>query len=103
MPMAAPITAETMCRATVSLYDDAPLWSSDLPNDPRVEKPLDRESVVREGLGSLIAVPLRAKGRAFGILTFTSTRPGRYDESRVAVAQQIADQIAPWRVRGRQG
>ncbi len=78
------------------LYDDAPLWSSDLPHDPRVYKPLDREAVEREGLGSLIAVPLRAKGRAFGILTFSSTRPGRYDESRVAVAQQIADQIAPF-------
>jgi two-component system, NarL family, sensor kinase len=78
------------------ITDDAPLWSSDLAADPRVEKALDREAVGRQGLASLIAVPLRAKGRAFGLLSFTSLTAGCYDESHVAVAQQIADQIAPF-------
>jgi signal transduction histidine kinase/DNA-binding NarL/FixJ family response regulator len=78
------------------ITEDAPLWSSDLAADPRVEKALDRQAVTRQGLASLIAVPLRAKGRAFGLLSFTSLTAGCYDESHVAVAQQIADQIAPF-------
>ncbi len=81
---------------TLVLSTDAPVWSNDLQGDPRVEKQRDRELVEREGIASVIAVPLRANGRAFGILTFSSRAPGRYSESDVGVVQQVADQIAPF-------
>ena len=72
------------------------LWSADAYHDPRVVLPHDRAAVEREGIRSVICVPLRAKGRAFGILTFACTEPGRYSESELRAAQQIADQIAPF-------
>ncbi len=81
---------------TLVLRDEAPIWSNDLRTDPRVQKERDRRTVKQEGVAGLICVPLRANGRIFGILTFTTLAPGRYHELDVGVAQQIADQIAPF-------
>ncbi|HEY7067434.1 MAG TPA: GAF domain-containing protein, partial [Chloroflexota bacterium] len=81
---------------TLVLTTEAPLWSNDLRTDPRVVKERDREAVQREGIAGMICTPLRANGRVFGILTFTSVAPGRYSEADVGVVQQIADQIAPF-------
>jgi DNA-binding NarL/FixJ family response regulator/signal transduction histidine kinase len=78
------------------LRDEAPIWSNDLRTDPRVQKERDVRTVKKEGVAGLICVPLRANGRIFGILTFTTLAPGRYSEHDVAVAQQIADQVAPF-------
>jgi DNA-binding NarL/FixJ family response regulator/signal transduction histidine kinase len=81
---------------TLVLREEAALWSNDLRTDPRVVKERDREAVQKEGIAGMICVPLRASGRPFGILTFTTVVPGRYSEADVRVAQQIADQIAPF-------
>jgi len=78
------------------LREEAAVWSNDLRTDPRAQKESDRRAIAHQGIGALICVPLRANGRIFGILTFTSVAPGRYTERDVGVAQQIADQIAPF-------
>jgi signal transduction histidine kinase/DNA-binding NarL/FixJ family response regulator len=81
---------------TLVLTNDAPLWSNDLREDPRVVKERDREAVQKEGIAGMICAPLRANGRPFGILTFTTVAPAHYGETEVGVVQQIADQIAPF-------
>lgn len=72
------------------------LWSADAQNDPRVVLPHDRAAIRREGIRSVVCVPLRAKGRAFGVLTFACTAPHRYSEADLRAARQIADHIAPF-------
>ncbi|HEY7066109.1 MAG TPA: GAF domain-containing protein, partial [Chloroflexota bacterium] len=81
---------------TLVLRTEGPVWSNDLRADTRVEKPRDRDLVEREGIASVISVPLRASGRVFGLLTFSSRATGCYSERDVGVVQQVADQIAPF-------
>lgn len=80
----------------VVVRNEAARWSGDLRSDPRFQKERDRRAVRDEGIVSMLCVPLRANGRVFGILTFTSVTPDRYGEHDVGVAQQVADQIAPF-------
>jgi signal transduction histidine kinase len=80
----------------VVIERDQGLWCADAQHDPRVALPHDRAAVRREGIRSAICVPLRAKGRAFGVLTFACAEPNRYSEQALHAAQQIADQIAPF-------
>lgn len=86
--------ADTTLRAVIE--QETPLWSADILHDPRVKLPHDREATRKEGLAGLICVPLRSKGRAFGILTFGCVAAGQFGEADVLAAQQIADQIAPF-------
>lgn len=50
-----------------------------------------------EGLSvsrSEAALPLRSRGRAIGVLTLYSDRPGTFDQEAMAVLQIVADQVA---------
>jgi PAS domain S-box-containing protein len=63
---------------------------------PALARDAEHERVLRElGLKSFVTVPLVARGRTIGALTFSSTRPGRhYTDEDVAYAQEIAARAA---------
>ena len=65
-------------------------------NIPALARDEEHASILRElGMKSSIAVPLIARGRTIGALTFSSTRPGRrYTDEDVAYAQEIASRAA---------
>jgi signal transduction histidine kinase/DNA-binding NarL/FixJ family response regulator len=70
-----------------------PLVSSDIGADPRVVGREDRV-IAQAGFRGLLSVPLRRRGRPFGVLNFVSREPGFYRREDVPVAEEIADQIA---------
>ena len=65
-------------------------------NIPALARGEEHASILRElGLKSSMAVPLVARGRTIGALTFSSTRAGRrYTEADVAYALEIAARAA---------
>ena len=46
------------------------------------------------GLGSALVVPLQVVGRAIGVLTVTSERPGRYTDADVQLVEDLARRMA---------
>jgi EAL domain-containing protein (putative c-di-GMP-specific phosphodiesterase class I) len=63
------------------------LWATDTEDDPRV----DREVCRRQGIGSVVCVPLRSHGRPVGVLRITASRPGALTGDDVAVLTTVAD------------
>ncbi len=65
-------------------------------NIPALARDEEHAGILRElGMKSSIAVPLVARGRTIGALTFSSTRAGRrYTDEDVAYAQEIAARAA---------
>jgi two-component system nitrate/nitrite sensor histidine kinase NarX len=64
------------CLCGGSAYRDEPLVVDDLASDPR----LDRPACLDERIGALVAVPLRSRGRAFGLLTLYAGQPGAFSD-----------------------
>jgi DNA-binding NarL/FixJ family response regulator/signal transduction histidine kinase len=85
-----PIESVGIARA---LRENRPIVSADFGNDRRILGKSDAV-IYAAGFRSLVTVPLRLHGRPFGLLNFVSRQIGFYQDSDVAVAQQIADQIA---------
>jgi PAS domain S-box-containing protein len=55
----------------------------------------EHERLMRElGLGSYLAVPIRARGRVLGVLTFVAAEVGRFDEEDLALAEDVARRAA---------
>lgn len=75
------------------VLNNEPLVSSDIGADPRVVGREDRV-IAQAGFRGLLSVPLRRRGRPFGVLNFVSREPGFYRREDVPVAEEIADQIA---------
>ena len=75
------------------VLNNEPLVSSDIGADPRIGGREDRV-IAQAGFRGLLSVPLRRRGRPFGVLNFVSREPGFYHREDVPVAQEIADQIA---------
>src|SRR5581483_8421619 len=69
-------------------YQTDPLWGEAGPSV--------RATIERENLHAGLSVALRLAGRVIGALVFASRQPGRYTLTHVAVAQRIADQVAPF-------
>jgi signal transduction histidine kinase len=53
-----------------------------------------REEALKRGYRSSIALPLMAFGKAFGALTLYSEAPGFFDEGRVTLLRELADDLA---------
>jgi PAS domain S-box-containing protein len=53
-----------------------------------------REEAVKRGYACSLAVPLRAKGRAFGAITIYSQRPDAFSEDEVKLLAELADDLA---------
>lgn len=75
------------------VLNNEPLVSSDIGADPRVVGREDRV-IAQAGFRGLLSVPLRRRGRPFGVLNFVSREPGFYRREDIPVAEEIADQIA---------
>jgi signal transduction histidine kinase/DNA-binding NarL/FixJ family response regulator len=69
------------------------LVSADVSADERLTGREDR-LYGPAGFHSIVSVPLRLGGHAFGVLNFTSRKRGFYSETDLVSAQQISDQIA---------
>ncbi|MGH7355906.1 MAG: GAF domain-containing protein [Candidatus Rokuibacteriota bacterium] len=72
-----------------------PVWTTDMLRDDTLSVPEDlRRGLDATGEGSLLGVPLRAKGETLGVLSI-GDRPGRqFTEGEVALLQTFADQAA---------
>jgi signal transduction histidine kinase/DNA-binding NarL/FixJ family response regulator len=75
------------------VLNNEPLVSSDIGADPRIVGREDRV-IAQAGFRGLLSVPLRRRGRPFGVLNFVSREPGFYRREDIPVAEEIADQIA---------
>jgi signal transduction histidine kinase/DNA-binding NarL/FixJ family response regulator len=75
------------------VLNNEPLVSSDIGADPRIGGREDRV-IAQAGFRGLLSVPLRRRGRPFGVLNFVSREPGFYRREDIPVAEEIADQIA---------
>jgi PAS domain S-box-containing protein len=75
-----------------------PEWLSDIPDALLAEAARDEEHlrILRElGLKSYICVPLSARGKTLGALTFVAAESGRhYDDKDLAVAEDLAYRAA---------
>ena len=70
---------------------DRPFIRDDLERER--EFPVEEE-LLREGIRSLVVVPLRSKGKILGTLNLGSEAPGRYSEDDAEFLVEVATQIA---------
>lgn len=56
--------------------------------------PIEKEVVAESGYISLMAVPLRSRGRVIGCLNFRSRRAGSFSREDLSSANEIADHLA---------
>jgi signal transduction histidine kinase len=57
-------------------------------------EPLHRETIRTFNVRGFVAVPLRVKGRVFGVLTVTSREPDRFAEPDVELLSAVANHVA---------
>ena len=67
-----------------------PVLTPDLRDDSRF---VEHGPLIRDGLLSVLSVPLRSKGKVIGTLNVGSREVGRYDESHSELLLAIADQV----------
>lgn len=89
-----PVQASLPARVAL---EDQPFLSDDLPSDLRIAS--NSALVVPRNARSWLSVPLRADGRAFGALNFSTRAPATYTTADIAIAQETADQLAAYLVR----
>ncbi len=77
------------CLCGRSVYGDDPLVVDDLASDPRLERP----ACLDERIGALVAVPLRSRGRTFGLLTLYAGQPGAFGEIDRELLRAIGFQL----------
>jgi len=70
-----PVVTDAMWKAWVP--------ETESPTGPRQTKP-----------GSYLCVPLTSRGRTLGALTFLSRQPGRFGESELSLARELAERAA---------
>ena len=78
-----------------AIAEGRPVWSADMLSDPAV--PLTdqmRDSQLRAGNRSMLAVPLRARGKVIGALALSDQKGRSYSDREVALVQTFADQAA---------
>jgi len=68
-----------------------PLTVSDVRSDPRFPY---REAAQREGLVSMLAVPLIVRDRAIGVLNAFTTHPHTFSEAEIGLLSTLANQTA---------
>lgn len=78
--------------------DDAPVWMSDIQNDPQF---MQKEAAVAAGLQSAFAFPLESEGQVFGVTCFLSQNVEQRDESTVQMMSAIGQQVGQFIYRKR--
>jgi len=71
----------------------APIYSSDLDSDPRVDQRLRRLGS-NAGMNSYLAVPLLVLGRAIGVLQVDSVEKDAFTSDELSVLEGLATQVA---------
>ena len=80
-----------------SVLAGEPMLVQDIQSDPRFSRPDGQPStILRAGVRSRLAVPMRSGGRIVGTLSATSYDPGLYTQDHLVALQQVADLIAPF-------
>ncbi|HBA40131.1 MAG TPA: hypothetical protein DCZ05_10430 [Deltaproteobacteria bacterium] len=78
-----------------AIAEGRPVWSADMLNDPKVRLTDQmRDSQLRSGNSSMIAVPLRAHEKIIGALALSDHKGRIYSDREVALVQTFADQVA---------
>ncbi|MBI2997999.1 MAG: GAF domain-containing protein, partial [Deltaproteobacteria bacterium] len=78
-----------------AIAEGRPVWSADMLNDPKVHLTDQmRDSQLRSGNSSMIAVPLRAREKIIGALALSDQKGRIYSDREVALVQTFADQAA---------
>ena len=72
--------ADAMEGKTVSIYN--------APEDPRVQYP---KEVAKEGVASILSVPLRTKGRVIGVMRLLTAEPREFSEEEIDSAEALAE------------
>ncbi|MEO6323306.1 MAG: sigma 54-interacting transcriptional regulator, partial [Thermoanaerobaculia bacterium] len=88
MPESFPLAAEDQLRTD---------WDFQIVRDVAAEIPREEPKcrlLMREGIQSMLRVPIRLEGRVFGGLVFHSKIKARYREEDVEIAHRVADQVA---------
>src|SRR5262249_26841074 len=83
-----PYTLRTGEPQVIDDYQAGPGWADVAPSV--------RALVEREGLHAALIVALRVGGRVIGAMALASRQIGQYTEQHLAIAQHIADQLAPF-------
>jgi GAF domain-containing protein len=65
-----------------------PVYVSDARNDPRIEYPVELE---KEGIASILSVPITAQDRIIGVLRLYSAESKEYSEEEVAFLSVVAE------------
>jgi signal transduction protein with GAF and PtsI domain len=68
-----------------------PIIVKDVKKDPRY---VNKDIAVKEGLSSLISLPLQVKGKIVGVLNLYTSTPRDFSEEEVRVLTAIANQAA---------
>jgi CheY-like chemotaxis protein len=85
-----PMDASRSLSETVS--NAAPTWIEDASQDPRVQYPAE---AVREGVKSMLGVPLVAGGKVIGTLRVYTSEIKKFSDEEVAFLTRFAEQAAP--------
>ena len=83
---------QTVGLARVIRTNEA-IVTADFGTDERLRGEHD-SLIAAAGFHGMVSVPLRHRGRPFGILNFVSRTKGFYSEREIVVAQQISDQVS---------
>lgn len=68
-----------------------PIIVKDVKKDPRY---VNKDIAIKEGLSSLISLPLQVKGKIVGVLNLYTPTPRDFSEEEVRVLTAIANQVA---------
>ncbi len=68
-----------------------PIIVKDVKKDPRY---VNKDIAIKEGLSSLISLPLQVKGKIVGVLNLYTPTPRDFSEEEIRVLTAIANQVA---------
>jgi len=71
--------------------EDKPMSIYDISADEAYKY---QDIAVKEGLASLLCVPLHVKGRVVGVITAYTSEPHKFNEVEIHILQTVADQAA---------
>jgi GAF domain-containing protein/CheY-like chemotaxis protein len=81
--------------AGAAMANGMPVWTRDLPDDPRFRAPGHLLPLVREeSIRGTISVPIRSNAGPFGVLSLYWRTPHTFEEGEIAFASRIAEQAA---------
>ncbi|MBM3302395.1 MAG: GAF domain-containing protein, partial [Deltaproteobacteria bacterium] len=66
-------------------------WVENAPNDPRVQYPTE---AMREGIASILSVPLLVRNKVIGALRVYTSEPRKFSEEEVIFLSGFAEQVA---------